>query len=138
MCNSWIFLFEENMFCLEIKIFVILWNLQTSKFLMSSQALLDNGSYIYAYFFWILSAIKMKFSLIVCCMANITNMSLAECWRLETHSRLSKIWPFLMIDIYHFQLSLIDLFKKNETLESWYNWLLSNWGRFLNGKGPGN
>ena len=31
----------------------------------------------------------MKFGqILVCCMANISNMFLAECWRLETSSRL--------------------------------------------------
>ena len=51
---------------------------------------------IYAYFFWILSPIKMKFGqMLVCCMTSISNMFLAgnwklenECWRLETSSRL--------------------------------------------------
>ena len=28
-------------------------------------------------------------------------------------------------------------FQKNETLESWHNWLLSNWSRLLNWKRPG-
>ena len=27
--------------------------------------------------------------------------------------------------------------KKKDTLESWHNWLLSNWSRMLNWKGPG-
>ena len=27
-------------------------------------------------------------------------------------------------------------FQKNEALESWHNWLLSNWNRLLNWKGP--
>ena len=36
----------------------------------------------------ILSAIKMKFGkILVCYMTNISNMFLAECWRLETSSR---------------------------------------------------
>ena len=40
-------------------------------------------------FFWILSTIKMKFAqVLVCCMKNISNMFLAEWWRLETSSRL--------------------------------------------------
>ena len=33
-------------------------------------------------------------------------------------------------------MCLIHLFKKNGTLESWRNWLLSNWSRLLNWKGP--
>ena len=28
-------------------------------------------------------------------------------------------------------------FSKNKTLESWHNWLLSNWNRLLNWKGSG-
>ena len=28
-------------------------------------------------------------------------------------------------------------FPKNESLEPWHNWLLSNWSRLLNWKGPG-
>ena len=68
---------------------MFLWNLQISKFMMSSQVLLHNASYTYAYFFWILSPIKMKFSqILVCCMTNISKMILAECWRLKTSSRL--------------------------------------------------
>ena len=49
----------------------------------------DNGSYTYVYFFWVLSTIKIKFGQkLVCCMTNISNMFLAECLRLETSSRL--------------------------------------------------
>ena len=105
----------------NIEIFVFLLNPQTSKSVTSSQALVDNGSYTY---FWILSTIKMKFGqILVCCTTNISSMFLAECWRLETSSRLfydfikmkySKIWPFLMVKIYHFWLSLIHLFKKTK------------------------
>ena len=85
------FLFEEKIMFRsgDIEIFMFLWNLQTSKFLTSSQVLLHNASYTYAYFFWILSPIKIKFGqILVCCMTNISNMFLAECWRLETSSRL--------------------------------------------------
>ena len=95
------FLIEEKiMFHFwDIKIFVFLWNLlQISKFLTSSQVLLHNASYVYAYFFWILSPIKMKFGqILVCCMTNISNMFLAECWRLETSSRL--FYDFIKITI---------------------------------------
>ena len=72
----------------DIEIFVFLWNLQISKFLTSSEVLLHNASYTYAYFFLIPSPIKMKFGQILMrCMTNISNMSLGECWRLETSSR---------------------------------------------------
>ena len=73
----------------DIEIFVFLWNMQISKFVTSSYALLHNASYTYAYFFWILRPIKMKFGqILVCCVTNISNMFLTECWRLETSSRL--------------------------------------------------
>ena len=77
-----------------------------------------------AYFFWVLSSIKMKFGqVLVCCMKNICNMFLAQCWRLETSSapfmsllkwQYSEIWPFLIVDIYHFWMSLIYHFKKTK------------------------
>ena len=55
-------------------------------------------------FFWILSPIKMKFGqILVCCMTNISNMFLAECWRLETSSRL--FYYFIkkgQYNMYHF------------------------------------
>ena len=113
----------------DIEIFEFLWNLQISKFVTPSQVLLHNVSYTYAYFFRILSPIKMKFrQILVCCMTNISIMFLAESWRLETSSRLfyhfikySKIWPFLMVDMYHFYfsflffISFIHLSKKRNT-----------------------
>ena len=93
-------------------------------------------------FFWILSPIKMKFGqVLVCCMTNISNMFLAKCWRLETSSRL--FYDFIKMAIqqdlaifngWHipFLIVLYSPFQKNETLESWHIWLLSNWGRLLN------
>ena len=98
-------------------------------------------------FFWILTPIKMKFGqLLVCCMTNISDMFLAECWRLGTSSRL--FYDFIKMTIqqdlaifngWHipFLIVLYSPFQKNETLESWHIWLLSNWGRLLNWKGPG-
>ena len=99
-------------------------------------------SYTYAHFFWILSTIKMKFGQkLVCCMTNISNMFLAEWWRLETSSR--PFYDFIKMTIqqdlaifngWHipFLIVLYSPFQKNETLESWHIWLLSNWGRLLN------
>ena len=113
----------------------------------SPLALPHSGSYIYAYFFWILITIKIKFSqILVCCMTNISNLFLAECCRLETSSRL--FYDFIKITIqqdptifngWHipFLIVLYSPLQKNETLESWHIWLLSNWGRLLNWKGPG-
>ena len=64
---------------------MFLWN---PKSVTSSNALLHNGSYAYAYSFWILSTIKIKFGqILVCCMANISKMFLTQCWRLRTSSR---------------------------------------------------
>ena len=84
----------------------------------------------------------MKFGQIpVCCMTNISNMFLAECWRLETSSRL--FYDFIKMAIQQdlvifngrhipFLIAFYSPFLKNETLESWHIWLLSNWGRLLN------
>ena len=70
------------------------------------------------------------------CMTDISNIYLAQCWKLKTSSRpkislkrqYNVIWPFLIIDIYHFLMSLSHLFKKkkNETLECWHNWLVTD------------
>ena len=144
MCNYWIFLFEEKIMfrSRDIEIFVFLRNLQISKFVTSSQVLLHNASYTYAYFFRILSPIKMKFGqILVCCMKNISKMFLAQCWRLETSSRFfydsikTTIQQDLVIfDCWHilFLIVLYSPFQKYETQESWHIWLLSNWGRLLN------
>ena len=131
------------MFCSQdIEFFVFLWNLQISTFVTSSQVLVHNASYTYGYFFWILSPIKMKFGQkLVCCMKNISKMFLAECWRVETSSRL--FYDFIKIKIqqdlaifngWHipFLIALYSSLQKNETLESLHIWLLSNWGRLLN------
>ena len=84
----------------------------------------------------------MKFGqILVCCMTNISNMFLAEYWRLETSSRL--FYKFFKMTIEQdlaifngshipFLIVLYPPFQKNETLESWHLWLLSNWGRLLN------
>ena len=76
----------------------------------------------------------MKFGqILVCCMTNISNMFLAECWRLETSSRL--FYDFIKMTIqqdlvifngWHipFLIVFYSPFQKNETLESWHIWLL--------------
>ena len=106
--------------------------------------LLYNGSYTDAYF---LSTIKMKFTqVLVCCMTNIGNMFLAQCWRLETSSR--PFYDFIKLTIWQdlaifnsWHLPFLNVpyspFQKNETEESWHNWLLSNWSWLLHWKGPG-
>ena len=126
----------------DIEFFVVLRNLHISKLVTSSQVLLRNASYTYAYFLWILSHIKMKFGeLLVCCMTDISNMFLTECCRLETSFRL--FYDFIKITIqqdlaifngWHipFLIVLYSPLQKHETLESWHIWLLSNWGGLLN------
>ena len=84
--------------------------------------MLHNGKYTYAYFFWILSTIKMTFGqILVCSITKLSSIFLAQYFRVETISRhffillnwqYSEIWPFLTVDIYHFWMSLIQLFKK--------------------------
>ena len=112
-----------------------------------SWALLHNASYTYADFFWILSPIKMKFGqILLYCMTSISNIFLAECWRLETSSRI--FCDFIKITIqqdltifngWHipFLITLYSTFQKYGRLESWPISLLSNWDRQLNQKGPG-
>ena len=79
--------------------------------------------------------------ILVCCMTNISKLFLAQCWRLETSSR--PFYDFIKMTIqqdlaifngWHIPLLIVlySPFQKNETLESWHIWLLSNWGRFLN------
>ena len=70
----------------------------------------------------------MKFGqILVCCMKNISNMFLAECWRLETSSWL--FYDFIKMTIQQdmaifnglhipFLTVLYSPFQKNETLES--------------------
>ena len=82
----------------------------------------------------ILSPIKMKFGQIwVCCMTNISNMFLTECWRLETSSRL--FYDFIKITIqqdlatfngWHipFLIVLYSPFQKNETLGIFAYWVI--------------
>ena len=89
----------------------------------------------------------MKFGpILVCCMTNISNMFLAGCWRLETSPRI--FYDFIKMTIWrnlaifngcHLPFLIVPYspFQKNETLESWHDWLLSYWSRLLNWKGPG-
>ena len=70
----------------------------------------------------------MKFSqILVCCMTNIFNMSLAQCWRLKTSPRpfydfiTMTIWQHLAIfnsSRLPFLIVPYSPFQKNETLES--------------------
>ena len=84
------FYLKKKCFVLEISRFSrFLWNPHISTYVTLSWALLHNGSYNYAYFFWILRTIKMRFSkMLVSCTTNVCNKFLAQCWRLETSFRL--------------------------------------------------
>ena len=84
--------------------------------------------------------------ILVCCMTNISNSFLAQCWRLETSPR--PFYDFIKMTIYR-DLAIFNsrhlpflnvpysLFQINETQESWHNCLLSNWSRLLNWKRSG-
>ena len=88
MCNLWFFYLKKKCFILKILRFFVFWNSQVPKSEMSSQALLHKRSYSYAYFFCILSTMKMKCcQILVCCMTHTSNIFSAQCWRLETSSR---------------------------------------------------
>ena len=74
------------------------------------------------------------------------NMFSTQCWRLKTSSK--PFYDFIEITIQRnvaisnswylpFLIAPYLSFQKSETLESWYNWLLSDWTRLLNWKGPG-
>ena len=122
--------------------FCIFMKPRVSKLVTSSKVLLHNASYTSAYFFWTLRSIKMKFGqILVCCVTDISNMFLAEWWRLKTSSRL--YYDFIKMTIQQdlvifngchilFSIVLYSPFQKNETLGSWHIWLLSNRGRLLN------
>ena len=80
--------------------------------------------------------------ILVCCMTNISNLFLAQGWRLDTSSRpfmillkwqYSKIWPFLIFDFYQFSLSLINLFTK---MNFWNLDMIGYWHYWITGAGP--
>ena len=99
--------------------------------------MLHSGSYTSVYFFWILGPIKMKYGqILMCCMTNIWKLvpgpfMILLKWQYSADLTIFNSWrlPFLIVPYWPFQ--------KYETLESWHNWLLSNWSRLLNWKGPG-
>ena len=75
MCNLWFFYLKKKCFILKILRFFVFWNSQVPKSEMSSQALLHKRSYSYAYFFCILSTMKMKCcQILVCCMTRTSNI----------------------------------------------------------------
>ena len=82
---------------------------------------------------------KVKFGqIVVYCMRNISNLFLAQCWRLETNSRLFYFFIKMTIkqdltifNSWHLPFFIVPYspFQKDDTLESWHNLLLSNWSR---------
>ena len=133
-------MFEEKIiFCSrDIKVSVFLWNLRFQNLWRHHK---------HWYFFWILSTIKIKFGqILVYFVANICNMFLTQSRRMKTNSRPSYDFNEVIIlqdlSIFSngnllFSILPYSPFQKNETLETWHNWLLNNWSRFLNLKGPG-
>ena len=123
---------------------MFLWNSHILKSVTSPEALVHNGSYSYVYLFLILSTIKIKFGqILMCCMANISNMFSAQYWRLDTKSR--PFYDYIKTEIQRdlvifnwwrlpFLIVPFSSFQKGEALESWRNWLLSIWSRLLNWK----
>ena len=68
----------------------------------------------------------MKFGqILVCCMANISNMLSAQCLRLETSSfyfiKLKILQDLAIVNSWHLQFLVVPYipFQKCETLESW-------------------
>ena len=62
--------------------------------------------------------------MLLCCMTKISNMFclIARAWKLiPSHFMIllkwqySQVWPFLLVDTYHLQMSFIHLFKKWST-----------------------
>ena len=104
-------------------------------------------SYTFAYFLWILCTINMKFGqILVYLITNIPNMILTHCWGMKTSSRpfynFNKMTIYQDLSIFSsWYVPFLNLhyspFQKNETLETWHNWLLSNWIMLLNWKRPG-
>ena len=103
--------------CLD---FSFLWNSQILKSVLPSQTLLNNESNTYAYFYWILSTIKMTFGQILAdCMKNTSNIVLAQCWTLESSSKpfydfiTKKIWqdPVNSFFFFFFFLMTFTIFK---------------------------
>ena len=129
---------------LDFCVFVKSTDFQTHDVIMC--VALHVGSRTCAYFFRIPIVIKMKFGQIQeCCITNFSNMFLVQCWGLEGSS--NPFYDFIKITIRQdlaifnnihlpFWYLPYSPFQKNETLESWYKWLLSNRSRLLNWKGP--
>ena len=81
-----------------------------------------NGSYTYAYFFWVLSIINIIFrQTLVCYVTNISSIFWAECWRWKLVSgcfmvllkwQCSEIWPFFWVTFAIITCPLFTFSKK--------------------------
>ena len=128
------FFIWRKMFCSwDIKILVFLWNSQISKALTSSLALLRNGHL--CLFLLNSKHYKKETWSNTSVLYNKHFEHVLAQWRLETSSRL--FCDFIKLTIQQnlaifnsWYLSILILpyllFQKNETLEYWHNWLLSN------------
>ena len=122
------FLFEIfRFFCFcDIYRFQNLWHYHKHCYIM--EAILING-----YLFWMLCTTRVKFGqILVCCMRNISNLFLAQCWRLETNSRLFYFFIKMTIkqdltifNSWHLPFFIVPYlpFQEDATLESWHNLL---------------
>ena len=137
------FIWKKKCFVLEISRFLCFWEIHKTQNLWHHHGHCHRMEVTTkAYFFWILSTIKMKLSqILVCCLTNMSNMFLAQCWRLKTSSRpfygfIKTTIQWDLINFYSWNLPFLIVFhsrfQKNETLESRHNWLLSNLSRLLN------
>ena len=120
---------KNNYSLLRCLYFLFLWNPQILKSVLPSQTLLHNESNTYAYFYWILSTIKMKFGLILAyCMPNTSNIVLAQCRTLESSSKpfydfiTKKIWQDPVIFFFFFFFLLTFTIFKYPLLIFSKNW----------------
>ena len=118
-------IFSFLRFC-EIYGFQNLWHHHRHWYIM--EAILIN-----AYLFWMLCTAKVKFDqILMCCMRNISNLFLPQCWRLKTNFRLFYFFIKMTIkqDLTIFNSWYLPFFidpysplQKDDILESWHNLL---------------
>ena len=88
----------------------------------------------FAYFFWILSTIKMKFDQISVCL----KQTFLTCFWLNAGEWELVPGPVIFCGwFFPFSILPYSLFLINETLKTWHDWLSSNWSMLLNCKQPG-
>ena len=87
----------------------------------------------------------LKFGqILVCLMKNISTFfwfNAAEDWKLVPDPFIISLkWQYMaslaIFSSWHSPFLIVPYssFQKNQTLQSWHNWLLSNWSRLLNWK----